>query len=214
METAILCRVAEALRRSQVEQQVLAGAIREEVYKGTIEMAAKTCNCAATAALTLKIAPPRDLGHLDERVDEAIKALKRGQPVRMSDDPIGQYAFQDRRDVELAQAALDEGRENITSFTILRKGGALEARTAALYALTDQCPTLMTAPTATITVPTALAGPPDAGTAKSSTDAQPKPHSTALAESPDAGETKSSTDAQPKPQPGASATHLEGEGES
>ena len=182
MESAVISRVAEALHRSHTEAMSLTGAVREEVYRRTVTGVSgtkKTCPCAAEASEALARAPSRPPSSMDAHVERVVRAIVRRQPVTIADVPYGEYSFSTKDDRAAVQRAQQNGRGNMTAYTILTNGDCLDPRSTATAILTESCPTLMAAATATVT-PTAeevaaTAAAAEAATAAANLEATQQP---------------------------------------
>ena len=135
LETAIIGRAAEALRRQKTDGSLIKVAAREEVYRRTTQKHSTNCNCYLVTKATLDAGVLATDTTSDPRLTSAVtrvlKATDVGQLVDLNSHQISNYDFNDEEDLELIQEARWDERNNIASYQILMDSLCVDSRQTA-----------------------------------------------------------------------------------
>ena len=166
VETAIVGRTAEALRRRETGRLLLGVASSDRIYRTTTYANRETCRChiISQAALSAGNGLPETAGDapLKQQVTEVVKSITVGQPVEIDEYLVGNYSFEDVEDRELVDKAIAAGKDDPATYRILTSGLCLNPRQTAERRTQEAWPFFRSSPDASGSALLAIqAGPPD-----------------------------------------------------
>eukprot|EP00918_Siedleckia_nematoides_P103337 GHVU01225552.1.p1 GENE.GHVU01225552.1~~GHVU01225552.1.p1 ORF type:complete len:291 (+),score=27.55 GHVU01225552.1:506-1378(+) len=147
VESAIITRTAEALRRRATERLLIGVAASEQVHRSTALRNAETCHCYATsqAALAAGTTLPGTTSNLKlvTTVERVLQSMSVRQPVDLDSYSIEEYDFRDKEDRTLVGKAIADGKDNTATYQILVNSLCLDPRQTAEARIKDNCPFLL-----------------------------------------------------------------------
>ena len=123
VETAMVGRAAEALRRHRSERLLIGVAASDRAFRTITIRNQGTCTCYQTALIDLATKPPLPTteGHpiLQGVVNRVLRSAKVKQPVDLDRQKIGDYTFDDVADSTLVHEAIRTSQDNPVDYDIL-----------------------------------------------------------------------------------------------
>eukprot|EP00918_Siedleckia_nematoides_P091558 GHVU01201122.1.p1 GENE.GHVU01201122.1~~GHVU01201122.1.p1 ORF type:complete len:294 (+),score=39.20 GHVU01201122.1:88-882(+) len=136
VETAVVGRTAEALRRRATEELLIGVATCEQAFRSVTQQNRAVCRCferstaAVTPASTLPTAS--DNRALASTVVEVLRSLSMGQPLSLDSYRIAEYWFDEGDDRNLVDGARRVGRGNAATYRILEGSLAIDPHATAV----------------------------------------------------------------------------------
>ena len=135
VETAMIGRAAEALRRHSSEQLLIGVAVSDQAFRTVTFENQRTCACYRTALSYLATEPPlpttEENRTLQTVVDRVLRTARVTRSVDLRRQRVSDYVFDDRVDSVLVQEAIKTSQDNPVAYDILEGCWCLEPRVTA-----------------------------------------------------------------------------------
>eukprot|EP00918_Siedleckia_nematoides_P006964 GHVU01015106.1.p1 GENE.GHVU01015106.1~~GHVU01015106.1.p1 ORF type:complete len:215 (+),score=20.00 GHVU01015106.1:69-647(+) len=135
VESCLISRAAEALRRREVTRTLIGVAAREQVYRAVTSQQQQACRCFAVTQDTLaagtSLPDASTYPEIQVHVDRILKSLTVCQAVNLDISPLGDYEIDEAGDRSLVQSALQTGMGNPAAYRVVEDSLCVDAQITA-----------------------------------------------------------------------------------
>eukprot|EP00918_Siedleckia_nematoides_P069137 GHVU01150750.1.p1 GENE.GHVU01150750.1~~GHVU01150750.1.p1 ORF type:complete len:221 (-),score=25.04 GHVU01150750.1:167-748(-) len=136
LESSLISRAAEALRRRAVMKALIGVAAREKVFRAVSSHQQQSCRCFVVAqdTLTTTGTPLPDASAvpgIEAQVDRVLRSLAVGQSVSLDSGTAGEFEVIEAADRSLVQSALRTGMSNPADYRVLEDSLCVDAQLTA-----------------------------------------------------------------------------------
>eukprot|EP00918_Siedleckia_nematoides_P029280 GHVU01063144.1.p1 GENE.GHVU01063144.1~~GHVU01063144.1.p1 ORF type:complete len:885 (-),score=122.23 GHVU01063144.1:525-3179(-) len=136
LETCLISRAAEALRRRATRKVLVAVAAREHVFRTVTSSNQQSCQCFQLSDQTCNVGgtlpEAADVPGIGAQVARVLNGFSVGQPVSLDSGSEGQFEASETADLELVQSALRNGMGNPADYRVLEDSLCVDARRTAV----------------------------------------------------------------------------------
>eukprot|EP00920_Eleutheroschizon_duboscqi_P013557 GHVT01031856.1.p1 GENE.GHVT01031856.1~~GHVT01031856.1.p1 ORF type:complete len:366 (+),score=37.85 GHVT01031856.1:51-1100(+) len=135
LETSLISRAAEALRRRATKKALVGVAAREQVFRAVTSGQQQFCRCFQVAQETLTTSTPlpdiSTVPGLEAQVKRVLRALAVSQSVSLDSGTAGEYEVVEEVDWDLVERALRAGMSNPADYRVLEDSLCVDAHLTA-----------------------------------------------------------------------------------
>eukprot|EP00918_Siedleckia_nematoides_P012683 GHVU01027762.1.p1 GENE.GHVU01027762.1~~GHVU01027762.1.p1 ORF type:complete len:334 (-),score=58.14 GHVU01027762.1:8-862(-) len=136
LETCLISRAAEALRRRATRKVLVAVAARETVFRTVTSSSQQSCQCFQLSDQTCNVGgtlpEAADVPGIGAQVARVLNGFSVGQPISLDSGSEGQFEVSETADLELVRSALQNGMGNPADYRVLEDSLCIDARKTAV----------------------------------------------------------------------------------